>query len=149
MASSTITVPAYRELESWIDECMLVDRFRMRRDIKKKNERGKLFKAIKKSRGLVERRQSKVPEVTYPEALPVSGRVDDIRAAMESHQVVIVAGETGSGKTLAYTIPMIRNVTADCQLHRPRQRTGSCNLRQTAIRHIRVQPKRQIARSHW
>ena len=99
MASSTSTVPAYRELESWIDECMLVDRFRMRRDIKKKNERGKLFKAIKKSRGLVERRQSKVPEVTYPEALPVSGRVDDIRAAMESHQVVIVAGETGSGKT--------------------------------------------------
>ncbi|MGD7705637.1 ATP-dependent RNA helicase HrpA [Microlunatus sp. Y2014] len=31
--------------------------------------------------------------------LPISGRVDDIAAAIEAHPVVIVAGETGSGKT--------------------------------------------------
>ncbi|MFI0418272.1 ATP-dependent RNA helicase HrpA [Spongiactinospora sp. 9N601] len=44
-------------------------------------------------------RRSAVPEITYPEALPVSARRDDILAAIRDHQVVIVAGETGSGKT--------------------------------------------------
>ncbi|MGO3140633.1 MAG: ATP-dependent RNA helicase HrpA [Galactobacter sp.] len=37
--------------------------------------------------------------ITYPEALPVSARRDDIMAAIRENQVVIVAGETGSGKT--------------------------------------------------
>lgn len=37
--------------------------------------------------------------ITFPEALPVSARRDEIMAAMAAHQVVIVCGETGSGKT--------------------------------------------------
>ncbi|XAH25791.1 ATP-dependent RNA helicase HrpA [Xylophilus sp. GW821-FHT01B05] len=37
--------------------------------------------------------------IEFPESLPVSARRDEIRAAMEAHQVVIVCGETGSGKT--------------------------------------------------
>jgi len=37
--------------------------------------------------------------ITFPESLPVSGRRDEITAAMAAHQVVIVCGETGSGKT--------------------------------------------------
>jgi ATP-dependent helicase HrpA len=37
--------------------------------------------------------------VTFPAELPVSARRDDIAAAIEEHQVVVVAGETGSGKT--------------------------------------------------
>ncbi|MEJ2769231.1 ATP-dependent RNA helicase HrpA [Mycetohabitans sp. B46] len=40
-----------------------------------------------------------VPPVTFPPALPVSGRRDEIAAAIAHHQVVIVSGETGSGKT--------------------------------------------------
>ncbi len=44
-------------------------------------------------------RRAAVPEITYPEALPVSQKKDDILAAIRDHQVVIVAGETGSGKT--------------------------------------------------
>jgi len=40
-----------------------------------------------------------VPVVSYPPALPVSQRKDEIAAAIRDHQVVIVAGETGSGKT--------------------------------------------------
>ena len=47
----------------------------------------------------LERRRASVPAVSYPDELPISGRVDDIRAALETHQVVVVAGETGSGKT--------------------------------------------------
>jgi ATP-dependent helicase HrpA len=44
-------------------------------------------------------RRERVPTVTYPAALPVSQRKDDILAAIRDHQVVVVAGETGSGKT--------------------------------------------------
>ncbi|MFV2118691.1 ATP-dependent RNA helicase HrpA [Streptomyces sp. Act-28] len=44
-------------------------------------------------------RAARVPEVTYPEQLPVSQKKDEILAAVRDHQVVIVAGETGSGKT--------------------------------------------------
>ncbi|XBO42885.1 ATP-dependent RNA helicase HrpA [Pedococcus sp. KACC 23699] len=40
-----------------------------------------------------------VPDLKYPENLPVVARKDDIAAAIRDHQVVIVAGETGSGKT--------------------------------------------------
>lgn len=40
-----------------------------------------------------------LPEITFPEALPVSARRDEIAAAMLANQVVIVSGETGSGKT--------------------------------------------------
>ncbi len=35
----------------------------------------------------------------YPEDLPITGRKDDILAALAADQVVIVAGETGSGKS--------------------------------------------------
>ncbi|MGA8977966.1 MAG: ATP-dependent RNA helicase HrpA, partial [Pedococcus sp.] len=40
-----------------------------------------------------------VPDLRYPEDLPVVARKDDIAAAIRDHQVVVVAGETGSGKT--------------------------------------------------
>ncbi|CAB3747332.1 ATP-dependent RNA helicase HrpA [Paraburkholderia humisilvae] len=40
-----------------------------------------------------------IPPITFPEALPVSGRRDEIARAIAGHQVVIVSGETGSGKT--------------------------------------------------
>jgi ATP-dependent helicase HrpA len=44
-------------------------------------------------------RAGRVPEVSYPEQLPVSQKKDAILEAIRDHQVVIVAGETGSGKT--------------------------------------------------
>ncbi|SDR88595.1 ATP-dependent helicase HrpA [Nocardioides scoriae] len=37
--------------------------------------------------------------IHFPPDLPVSGRREDIAAAVRDHQVVVVAGETGSGKT--------------------------------------------------
>jgi len=37
--------------------------------------------------------------IDFPENLPVSERREDIMAAIEAHQVIIVCGETGSGKT--------------------------------------------------
>jgi ATP-dependent helicase HrpA len=38
-------------------------------------------------------------QIDFPEGLPVSARRDEIMAALDQHQVIIVCGETGSGKT--------------------------------------------------
>lgn len=40
-----------------------------------------------------------VPAMRYPEDLPVARNRGDIEAALQAHQVVVIAGETGSGKT--------------------------------------------------
>jgi len=55
----------------------------------------------KLARSLVEyqRRLANLPRPSYDEDLPVNQRRDEIAAAIEQHQVVIVCGETGSGKT--------------------------------------------------
>lgn len=45
------------------------------------------------------RQANPLPPITFPEALPVSVRRDEIAAALLANQVVIVSGETGSGKT--------------------------------------------------
>ena len=37
--------------------------------------------------------------VQFPEALPLTQKLDEIKAAISAHQVIIVGGETGSGKT--------------------------------------------------
>ncbi len=37
--------------------------------------------------------------IEFPESLPVSGKRDEIAAALAANQVIIVCGETGSGKT--------------------------------------------------
>jgi ATP-dependent helicase HrpA len=48
---------------------------------------------------VVERRRASVPEIRYPDELPITAKKDEILSAIRDHQVVIVAGETGSGKT--------------------------------------------------
>ncbi|MEJ2869903.1 ATP-dependent RNA helicase HrpA [Actinomycetospora sp. OC33-EN08] len=60
---------------------------------------GKIAGDVERAEQRLERRRASVPAVSYPEQLPISTRVDDIKEALESHQVVVVAGETGSGKT--------------------------------------------------
>jgi ATP-dependent helicase HrpA len=42
---------------------------------------------------------SALPAIRYPEDLPICARREEILAALQNHQVVVVAGETGSGKT--------------------------------------------------
>jgi len=54
---------------------------------------------IAKSQARLAQRRDSAPVPEYPEALPVSSRRAHIAAAIEEHQVVVVAGETGSGKT--------------------------------------------------
>ena len=47
----------------------------------------------------VARRVAAVPQIRYPQALPISQHIGEIAAAIRDHQVVVIAGETGSGKT--------------------------------------------------
>ena len=56
-------------------------------------------KKLKQSIKRVQQRQRSLPEVKFPEQLPVSSKSDLIRELIEWHQVIVVAGETGSGKT--------------------------------------------------
>ena len=94
-----MNIPSYQALETRIDACMIADRYHLRRDLKKKKERGRVAKAIERSTQLVAARQSSRPAVNYPGALPVSANVEKILQTIASNQVVIIAGETGSGKT--------------------------------------------------
>ena len=44
-------------------------------------------------------RVANIPRLTYPEALPITAKKDDIVEAIKRHRVVVITGETGSGKT--------------------------------------------------
>lgn len=58
--------------------------------------------------------------IEFPENLPVSGKRDEIMAAIAAHQVVIVCGETGSGKTTQ--LPKIALALGRGKLNHPGQR---------------------------
>jgi ATP-dependent helicase HrpA len=102
------TLPALADLRRTLPELMLPDQHRLGRRIDRANglrdaARDKavteLAKDIERAAQRVARRREAVPDIRYPEELPVSQRRDDIAAAIRENQVVIVAGETGSGKT--------------------------------------------------
>ncbi|MDT0327633.1 ATP-dependent RNA helicase HrpA [Nocardiopsis lambiniae] len=107
--STTTPAPTADHLRSRLRDLMPVDRHRLRRRIdglaKMRDERRRasvltqLARDVDEARLRVELRREAVPELTYPESLPVSGRREEIAEAIRDNQVVIVAGETGSGKT--------------------------------------------------
>jgi ATP-dependent helicase HrpA len=99
MSQSRVNPLSAQDLKAQLPLCMIRDRFRFGKELGSKRNREKLSRRITKSVQLAERRRDTVPPVDYPEELPITARVADIRAAIASHQVVIVAGETGSGKT--------------------------------------------------
>ena len=84
------------------DQLTIADerRFRRRlRNAKSDAARAQIAKDMQQAAAIVAGRDALVPEITYPEKLPVSARRDDIMAAVRDNQVVVIAGETGSGKT--------------------------------------------------
>ncbi len=58
-----------------------------------------LQQAIVKSIEDKQRKLSNLPTIKYPDGLPISDNAEQIAAAIQANQVVIIAGETGSGKT--------------------------------------------------
>jgi ATP-dependent helicase HrpA len=59
----------------------------------------RLLREVRASIALREARRINRPGIHYPPALPITAHKDGIVAAIQAHQVVILAGETGSGKT--------------------------------------------------
>lgn len=95
----------YQQLEN----CRSSDAFRLKRRLQQVQQRlqrkqpvdkmlPQIEEAITQSIEVVEARKQIVGTINYPD-LPVSGRREEIQAAIRDHQVVVVAGETGSGKT--------------------------------------------------
>ncbi|MEI2615745.1 MAG: ATP-dependent RNA helicase HrpA [Methylotenera sp.] len=94
---------------------MLADRYALRRklrdvaDLQKigdaqangKAQRllGEVAQKMRASQAKYAARLANLPKPDYPLELPVSGKKDEIAAAIAKHQVVIICGETGSGKT--------------------------------------------------
>ncbi|WP_030897977.1 ATP-dependent RNA helicase HrpA [Streptomyces sp. NRRL S-474] len=106
---STQSAPALGALAPRLTELSLRDAHRLgrrlegARKIRKPEARAAVLAEIEaevvKGEERMAGRRARVPEVTYPEQLPVSQKKDEIAEAIRDHQVVIVAGETGSGKT--------------------------------------------------
>lgn len=106
---STHPAPALGALAPRLTELTLRDAHRLgrrlegARKIRKPEARAAVIAEIEAEVAKAEirmgERRARVPEVTYPEQLPVSQKKDLIADAIRDHQVVIVAGETGSGKT--------------------------------------------------
>ncbi|MCX2802095.1 ATP-dependent RNA helicase HrpA [Microbulbifer thermotolerans] len=104
------TATSLTAVESRIAQCMGRDRYRLRKSLSNARRRIKAGKPadrmlaqikeqLETSLALVEARRQKVPEIRWPEGLPVVARRDEIAELIAKHQVVVVAGETGSGKT--------------------------------------------------
>ncbi|MBN6055374.1 ATP-dependent RNA helicase HrpA [Nonomuraea sp. RK-328] len=108
MGTSALSSPL-SDIQSRLPELMPRDQRRLRRRldgarrVRSREARDKIAAEIladvERAEQRLARRREAVPAVSYPEALPVSQRKDDILAAIRDHQVVIIAGETGSGKT--------------------------------------------------
>ncbi|MFD7168657.1 ATP-dependent RNA helicase HrpA [Streptomyces violascens] len=100
---------SFADLQTLLDGASLRDAHRLgrrlegARRIRKPEARQAVLDEIaaeaQKSADRIARRSARMPEVSYPEQLPVSQKKDEILQAIRDHQVVIVAGETGSGKT--------------------------------------------------
>ena len=92
---------------SLLPACMLKDGMEIARQLRyiqrqKRRDTGRLkhLKARAERSAVLRKDRGENPlHLTYPEALPIVTRKDEIVRAIREHPVVIVAGETGSGKT--------------------------------------------------
>ena len=95
-------------LRKLLPECLIRDRRRLQSTLDRLARRPaaadlreveRLEAQVRGSADLVAVRRASVPFVVYDETLPVHERRADIRAAIESNQVVVISGATGSGKS--------------------------------------------------
>ncbi|MFC4864677.1 ATP-dependent RNA helicase HrpA [Pseudomonas sp. JS3066] len=97
--------PSAEQLLKRLDQAMGADRHRLRRqlhELRKHPDDAKLAQWAERfqaSIARVEARRASVPVMRYDDALPIAAKRDEIKAALEKHQVLVIAGETGSGKT--------------------------------------------------
>jgi ATP-dependent helicase HrpA len=103
----TDATPAFDQLLKNLDQTLLGDRHRLRRQLQELRKQTPVDEAklaqwlqrFEASKAKVEARRLSVPTMRYDDALPIAAKRDEIKAAIAGHQVVVIAGETGSGKT--------------------------------------------------
>lgn len=96
----------FTKLQQAISHCLLKDQFPLQRRLKQlaslaessEQQLTQLMQRIEQSQAILRSRALPLA-INYPDALPVSGKREEILQALKDHQVVVVAGETGSGKT--------------------------------------------------
>ena len=105
-----------KQILSLIPQCLSKDQHRLRMSLQKirqaeKAESGldvkstqsvkleKLASLAEHSISQVQARRKRLPAISYPAELPLSGKVEEIKKAISENQIVVIAGETGSGKT--------------------------------------------------
>ncbi len=97
---------ALETLRQLIPRCLLPDQIRLGHALLRAREQPE--RSVPLARWLAEARASVrararrariLRGIAYPPELPITGRREEILAALRAHRVVIVAGETGSGKT--------------------------------------------------
>jgi ATP-dependent helicase HrpA len=101
------------KIQSRLPLVMTRDREHFAQQIQKIRNRSKekkpykgLFRQLtsleKRLAACIEKKESRLthkPAVTFPEALPITAKKDDITKAIMENQVVIISGDTGSGKS--------------------------------------------------
>ncbi len=113
--SATSVTSAINHYESLLEEISSKDRFRLSkqfRQFKKQfvktsspaeliehQEWGRLTANIEASHLRVLQRKDRIPQIHFPEELPISEKQALIAETIANNQVVVLAGETGSGKT--------------------------------------------------
>lgn len=98
----------YSQLKNQLPETLLKDRHRLKRQLEqlkrqKKPESDpawqKLTDRVNRSIEQVVANRAAVPNIGYPDNLPVAQKRDELIRLIKDHQVIVIAGETGSGKT--------------------------------------------------
>jgi len=107
---TTPPADALTELEQQLSSTMLADRYRLRRSLDGLQQLQKQQKPfdrkleslqndLRKSADRYQRRAQQVPPLEFDPLLPITGKREEIKAALRQHQVIVVCGETGSGKS--------------------------------------------------
>ena len=88
---------SHLNVDQWV---MARDRHRLNRLRKdKKTDSADIEQLFQQSNQKVKQRLARLPQIKLNQDLPVTQYSDRLIAAIQKHQVIIVAGETGSGKT--------------------------------------------------
>ncbi len=93
-----------------LEECLVKDRFRLRRQLNRLQtfyQQGRLkdqelqswVSYVDQSITACQLRADSIPNVSFPDELPVSAKQNEIAILLQKHQVLVLCGETGSGKT--------------------------------------------------
>ncbi|HFE38903.1 MAG TPA: ATP-dependent RNA helicase HrpA, partial [Gammaproteobacteria bacterium] len=95
------------KIKAQLSHCMIKDRFLLSRELSSyrkapalNQKKLELFTGrVNKSIELAKQRLQCLPEISYPEELPVVEKRHEIKKLIQDNQVLILSGETGSGKT--------------------------------------------------